>query len=71
MAITREWIEDEVVKLENELLEAEILKITKLRRLGEAKREYDNACESVGELRGCIEGLKNELRFITGEDEPG
>jgi hypothetical protein len=67
--ITREWLEEEIVKLETEFAVALGRHKTALSRLRDAKKEADAARESVGGLQGCIRGLRAELDCLDEKEE--
>jgi chromosome segregation ATPase len=67
MNITREWLEYEIIKLEQELDGAKSRLTDAVFALGRAQAEHESAKETVETLEGCIRGLKDELTFVSKE----
>jgi hypothetical protein len=65
--ITREWLEEEIEKLNKELINAEERRVKAAFRLHDVQREYNAAADAVNNLNGCIQGLRDELRFLEPE----
>ena len=66
----RKWLEDQIIKLENQLGEAQIRKGIKKRQPEDAEFEYGNAREAVESLSACLGGLRDEPDFVRGKDAP-
>jgi DNA repair exonuclease SbcCD ATPase subunit len=62
--ITKEWLEEQIEKLERELKEAESREAGARMWFGRAEAEYNAAMESVETTAGVLEGLKVELAFM-------
>jgi predicted nucleic acid-binding Zn-ribbon protein len=67
--ITKEWLEEEIAKLEKELAEASGRLADTNYRLEKAKKEFDAAREFVETTEGCIGGLRDELEYLVWKEQ--
>jgi predicted nucleic acid-binding Zn-ribbon protein len=64
MALTEDWLESEIEKLERELTGAKSRLADAVYSLGRARAEYRAAKETVETTEGVIWGLRNELELL-------
>jgi chromosome segregation ATPase len=62
--ITREWLQEQIVKLSDELSTAYRQQGKALRGLDAAQQQYNEARGTAEALEGCIRGLKDELERL-------
>jgi hypothetical protein len=67
--MTKEWITEQIGKLERELIEADLRVASASEALNKAGEEHRSAHEAAETLAGCIRGLKDELEFVTAGEE--
>jgi predicted nucleic acid-binding Zn-ribbon protein len=66
--MTKEWLENEIIKLGQELAGARSRLTDAVYALGRAQAEYESVKGTVETLEGCIQGLRAELVFVSKEE---
>jgi hypothetical protein len=69
MDLSREWMEDQIIKLAMELVESERRKAEAKTQLDKAKAEYAAAREAVEEASGLIRYFRGEIKIQIRNEE--